>query len=224
MKCLVIDDDEQIRKLLSLVLSGAGWSVISESDGEAGLRAAVDEHPDVILLDISMPGMGGSEVLKQLRTWSSIPVIIISVHDSEQEISGLLDDGADDYIVKPFHAAVLVSRVKAVCRRAMPVKQFVLRRDNLVMDFESRRILKDNEEIRLTPTEFAIVELLARYAGKILTRSRILKEIWGPHGDLEEGSLRVHIASIRKKLELYPANPSLIITEPGIGYRLSAES
>lgn len=224
MKCLVIDDDEQIRRLLSLVLSSAGWSVASEADGESGLRAAVGGRPDVILLDLAMPGLAGAEVLKRLRSWSSVPVVVVSVHDAEQDISALLDAGADDYVTKPFHAAVLVSRVKAVCRRAAPEKGSVLRSGSLLMDFDAQRVLSGDVEIRLTPTEFAILELLARHAGKIVTRSRILREIWGPHGELEEGSLRVHVASLRKKLEPNPSTPILIVTEPGIGYRLSAET
>lgn len=224
MKCLVIDDDEQIRRLLSLVLSSAGWSVVSEPEGESGLRAVVDTRPDVILLDLAMPGLGGHEVLSRIRAWSSVPVVIVSVRDVEHEITELLDEGADDYIVKPFHAAVLVSRVRAVCRRAFPDMGLVLKCEHLLLDFDSKRIFKDGMEVHLTPMELAILELLARHAGKIVTRSRILKEIWGPHGELEEGSLRVHVAAIRKKLERNPANPVLIITEPGIGYRLSIEA
>jgi len=219
---LVIDDDEQIRRLLSLALSNIGWIVDEAADGESGLRATVDGRPDVVLLDMNLPDIGGGAVLAEIRAWSAVPVIVVSVRDSEADISGLLNGGADDYIVKPFHTGELISRIKAVRRRVAPETVKAFRSGPLEIDFERRRVSSDGIEARLTPTEFSVLELLARHAGKIVTRSRLLRELWGPLGDVEEGSLRVHIASLRKKIEPNPATPAIIITEPGIGYRFAS--
>ena len=221
MKVLVIDDDEQIRRLLSLVLSNVGWEVEEASDGASGLRSAVDGRPDVILLDINLPDMGGSAVLSSIRAWSPLPVIVVSVRDSEADISGFLNGGADDYIIKPFHTGELISRIKAVRRRSAPESVHAFRSGKFELDFERRRAAVDGMETKLTPTEFSVLALLVRHAGKIVTRSSVLKEIWGPMGEMEEGSLRVHIASLRKKIEPVPSAPRIIMTEPGIGYRFA---
>jgi two-component system KDP operon response regulator KdpE len=221
MKVLAIDDDEQIRRLLSLVLASAGLGVETASDGESGIQAAIAGHPDIILLDLAMPGLEGAQVLARLRSWTTVPVIILSVRDSESEIARLLDSGADDYIVKPFHSGVLISRIKAVYRRSIPETGGILTVGRLEIDFERRRAAIGGQDVRLTPLEFSIVSLLARNAGRIVTRTQLLREVWGPLGELEEGSLRVHISSIRKKTEEDPSSPGLLLTEPGIGYRLA---
>jgi len=223
MKVLVIDDDEQIRRLLSLALTNIGWDVEEAADGESGLRAAVGGRPDVALLDINLPDMGGAAVLASIRTWSALPVIVVSVRDSEADISGFLNGGADDYIVKPFHTGELISRIRAVRRRSAPESVRAFRSGDFELDFERRRAVVGGQETRLTPTEFSVLALLVRHAGKIVTRSRVLKELWGPLGDMEEGSLRVHIASLRKKIEPAPSTPRIIVTEPGIGYRFALE-
>jgi len=223
VKVLVIDDDEQIRRLLSLALANIGWIVEEAADGESGLRLAVDGRPDVVLLDINLPDMGGGAILAAIRAWSAVPVIMVSVRDSEADISGFLNGGADDYIVKPFHTGELVSRIKAVRRRSAPESVHAFRSGSFELDFERRRAVICGAETKLTPTEFSVLALLVRYAGKIVTRSRMLKEIWGPMGDMEEGSLRVHIASLRKKIEPNPSTPRIIVTEPGIGYRFALE-
>lgn len=223
MRVLIIDDDEQIRRLLSLALSNIGWTVDEAPDGETGLRVASGGRPDVILLDINLPDMAGGAVLAAIRAWSTVPVIVVSVRDSEADISGLLNAGADDYVVKPFHTGELVSRMKAVRRRSAPESMHAFRSGSFEVDFERHRVSVAGVESRLTPTEFSILELLVRHAGKIVTRSRMLKELWGPMGDVEEGSLRVHIASLRRKIEPGQSTPRIIVTEPGIGYRLALE-
>ncbi len=223
MRVLIIDDDEQIRRLLSLALSNIGWTVDEAPDGETGLRVASGGRPDVILLDINLPDMAGGAVLAAIRAWSMVPVIVVSVRDSEADISGLLNAGADDYVVKPFHTGELVSRMKAVRRRSAPESMHAFRSGSFEVDFERHRVSVAGVESRLTPTEFSILELLVRHAGKIVTRSRMLKELWGPMGEVEEGSLRVHIASLRRKIEPGQSTPRIIVTEPGIGYRLALE-
>lgn len=223
MRVLIIDDDEQIRRLLSLALSNIGWTVDEAPDGETGLRVASGGRPDVILLDINLPDMAGGAVLAAIRAWSTVPVIVVSVRDSEADISGLLNAGADDYVVKPFHTGELVSRMKAVRRRSAPESMHAFRSGSFEVDFERHRVSVAGVESRLTPTEFSILELLVRHAGKIVTRSRMLKELWGPMGEVEEGSLRVHIASLRRKIEPGQSTPRIIVTEPGIGYRLALE-
>lgn len=223
MRVLIIDDDEQIRRLLSLALSNIGWTVDEAPDGETGLRVASGGRPDVILLDINLPDMAGGAVLAAIRAWSTVPVIVVSVRDSEADISGLLNAGADDYVVKPFHTGELVSRMKAVRRRSAPESMHAFRSGSFEVDFERHRVSVAGVESRLTPTEFSILEMLVRHAGKIVTRSRMLKELWGPMGDVEEGSLRVHIASLRRKIEPGQSTPRIIVTEPGIGYRLALE-
>ncbi len=223
MRVLIIDDDEQIRRLLSLALSNIGWTVDEAPDGETGLRVAAGGRQDVILLDINLPDMAGGAVLAAIRAWSMVPVIVVSVRDSEADISGLLNAGADDYVVKPFHTGELVSRMKAVRRRSAPESMHAFRSGLFEVDFERHRVSVAGVESRLTPTEFSILELLVRHAGKIVTRSRMLKELWGPMGEVEEGSLRVHIASLRRKIEPGQSTPRIIVTEPGIGYRLALE-
>ncbi|MGA2546960.1 MAG: response regulator transcription factor [Rectinemataceae bacterium] len=219
-RILVIDDEAQIRRLLEITLSNLGWDVFSAPTGLEGLEAARGSKPDIILLDLNLPDMSGAELLSRLREWSSIPVIIVSVRDAERDIVGLLDAGADDYVVKPFYTNELVARIEAVHRRRMPDREPIFRSGRLEVDAERREARVAGEFVRLTPTEYAVLDILVRYAGKIVTRERLLKEVWGPAGEAEEGSLRVYINALRKKIELDPAAPALIVTEAGVGYRL----
>ena len=223
MRILAIDDDDDIRRLFSVALSGGGWSVDVAADGRSGVEAAMNGRPDVVLLDLNLPDMGGEAVLAALRARDAMPVIVVSVRDSEADVSGLLDAGADDYIVKPFHTSVLVSRIRAVLRRSVPESVRAFKGGALELDPAQRKVTVRGVEVRLTPIEFSILEFLSRHPGKIVTRSRILREIWGSSGDDEAGSLRVHISSIRKKIEPEPASPSILLTEPGIGFRLALE-
>jgi two-component system KDP operon response regulator KdpE len=202
-RLLVIDDEAQIRRLLE------------------GLQAVQAAKPDLILLDLNLPDMSGLEALRQLREWSSVPVIVISVRNAEADIVALLNAGADDYIVKPFYTNELIARVEAVHRRRMPGPGPVFESGRLRFDAERRRVEVGGEELHLTPTEYSVLDILVRYAGKIVTRERLQREVWGPASENEDGNLRVYVNSLRKKLERDPARPELIVTESGVGYRLS---
>jgi two-component system, OmpR family, KDP operon response regulator KdpE len=221
-RILVIDDEAQIRRLLEIALSNLGWEVFSSPTGLEGLEAARGAKPDLILLDLNLPDMPGATVLFRLREWSTIPVIIISVRDAERDIVALLNAGADDYVVKPFYTNELVARIDAVHRRRMPALEPVFRSGRLEVDAERREARVNGELVRLTPTEYAVLDMLVRYSGRIVTRERLLKEVWGPAGDSEEGSLRVYINALRRKIEADPSAPELIITDPGVGYRLES--
>jgi len=219
-RILVIDDEARIRRLLELALSNLGWEVFSAGTGFEGLDAARGDKPDVVLLDLNLPDMSGADVLARLREWSSVPVIVISVRDAESDIVALLNAGADDYVAKPFYTNELVARIDAVHRRRFPDREPRFRSGRLEVDAERREVRLGGEAVRLTPTEYAVLETLVRYAGRIVTRERLLKEVWGPAGEAEEGSLRVYINALRKKLERLPSAPALIRTEAGVGYRL----
>jgi two-component system KDP operon response regulator KdpE len=222
MRVLVADDEAQIRRLLEIALGGKGWEVFAAATGFEALQEAGARKPDVILLDLNLPDMGGGEVLGALREWSTIPVIVVSVRNSEADIVALLEAGADDYVTKPFYTNELVARIEAVHRRRAPDREPVFASGRLRLDRESRKLVVAGEIVRLTPTEYALLDMLSRNAGKIVTRERILREIWGPAGESEEGSLRVYVNSLRKKIEADPALPELLVTETGVGYRLMA--
>ncbi|MCE5255574.1 MAG: response regulator transcription factor [Spirochaetaceae bacterium] len=219
-RILVIDDEASIRRLLEISLSSIGWEVFQASSGFEGLEAVRGYKPDVVLLDLNLPDMKGSEMLYRLRSWSSVPVIVVSVRDSESDIVQLLKAGADDYVVKPFYTNELIARIEAVQRRRITTADVVFRSWKLTVDLSSRKVLVRDEVIHLTPTEYAVLALLVQYAGRIVIREFILKEIWGPAGPSEEGNLRFYINSLRKKIEDDPSNPILITTETGVGYRL----
>jgi two-component system, OmpR family, KDP operon response regulator KdpE len=221
MRVLVIDDESQIRRLITIALGSKGWEVFEASNGFEGIQTIMSAKPDAVLLDLNLPDMGGMEVLENIRGWSSVPVIIISVRDSQEDVVALLEAGADDYILKPFYTDELLARLSAVCRRKWPEAGKKYRHGSLEFDLEARRITKAGEEIHLTNTEFAVLEILLQHAGKIVTRDRLLREVWGPAGETEEGSLRVYIRALRKKLEEDDEHPELIVTEPGVGYRIA---
>jgi two-component system KDP operon response regulator KdpE len=220
-RLLVIDDEAQIRRLLAIALSARDWEVFEAPTAFEGLQGIQAAKPDVVLLDLNLPDMTGLEALRQLREWSTVPVIVISVRNAEADIVALLNAGADDYIVKPFYTNELIARVEAVARRRMPTLEPVFESGRLRFDVEKRLVRAGGEELHLTPTEYSVLEILVRYAGKIVTRERLLKEVWGPAGGAEEGSLRVYINSLRKKIEADPSRPALILTEAGVGYRLA---
>jgi len=220
MRVLVIDDEPHIRRLLEIALGGRGWEVFTASSGFEGLQAAGACKPDVVLLDLNLPDSGGEATLARLREWSTVPVIVVSVRDAESDIVALLEAGADDYVTKPFYTNELVARIEAVHRRRAPDREPVFASGRLRIDRETREVRVAGRVERLTPTEYAVLELLARYAGKIVTRERLLREVWGPAGEAEEGNLRVYVNSLRKKIEADPSKPALLVTEPGVGYRL----
>jgi two-component system KDP operon response regulator KdpE len=220
MRVLIVDDEAQIRRLLEIAFANRGWEVFQAGTAFEGLQAARGVKPDLVLLDLNLPDSSGRSALASLREWSSVPVIVISVRGAEEDIVSLLNAGADDYVTKPFYTNELIARVEAVHRRRAPDREAVFVSGRLRIDRDARIVSVAGEPQRLTPTEYALLELLSRNAGKIVTRDRILAEIWGPSGESEEGNLRVYISSLRKKVEAEPQSPRLILTEPGVGYRL----
>jgi two-component system KDP operon response regulator KdpE len=219
-RILVIDDDAQIRRLLRVALSALGWEVQEAATGAEALALARGPAQDAALLDLNLPDMSGAELLSQLQSWSTVPVIVVSVRDSERDIVELLNAGADDYVTKPFHTNELVARVEAVVRRRPPSMQPLFRSGRLEVDFAKHETRVAGAHVKLTPTEFALLVVLVRYADRTVTRERLFEELWGSSGDTEEGSLRVYINALRRKIETDPASPRLIVTESGVGYRL----
>jgi len=222
MKALVIDDEIQIRRLLKTALEGDGYEVKDAENGTLGLQSAVHARPDIVLLDLGLPDIGGLDVLKRLRGWSEVPVVVLTVRDSEAEKIAALDAGADDFVTKPFATGELLARMRAAMRRSRPREEVaVFSRDGLAVDLSARTVSRDGCEIRLTATEWAILSLLIRHAGRILTHTQILREVWGPNAAEHREYLRVYFTHLRKKIEKIPSSPALIINEPGVGYRFS---
>ena len=218
---LVIDDERQIRRLLRVSLEAHGYAVNEAATGEDGLNALQGVKPDLVLLDLGLPDRDGQEVLAGLRSWSQVPVIILSVRNSEEDIVRALNAGADDYIVKPFNTGELIARLRVALRHHAPEEaQEVFISGRLTVDLYNREVRVAGEALKLTPTEYALIRLLVQHAGRILTHAQILREIWGPHAEEETNYLRVYIAGLRKKIEARPQLPELIVTEPGVGYRL----
>ena len=218
---LIIDDEAQIRRLLRVALEGAGWIVREAEDGQTGLQNAATMRPDAVLLDLGLPDLDGITVLRRLREWSAVPVVILTVRDSEEDKVAALDAGADDYVTKPFSTAELLARLRAARRRAQPREESaVFSRDALTVDLVARTVHREGHPMHLTATEWALLALLIRHAGRILTHQQILREVWGPNACEHREYLRVYFTHLRKKIERDPANPRLIINEPRIGYRL----
>lgn len=220
-RVLVIDDERQIRRLLRVSLEAQGFEVHEAGTAEDGLRSIQGVKPDVVLLDLGLPDMDGSELLARLRTWSTVPVLILSVRNSEEDIVRLLNAGADDYIIKPFNTGELVARLRVAVRHHAPEEaQGLFSSGRLSVDLLNREVRVGGEPLKLTPTEYALLRLFIRHAGRIMTHGQILREIWGPNAEAETNYLRVYITALRKKLEAQPQVPELIVTEPGVGYRL----
>ncbi len=217
---LVIDDEKQIRRLLEITLTANGYKIILSVNGRDGLVDAVTHNPSLILLDLGLPDTDGQEILKKLREWYQKPVIILSVRDSEEEIIRALDNGANDYITKPFRTGELLARIRAALRPGNDTADITeLTFGSLTIDMASHVVRKNNEILKLTATEYSLLLMLARNSGRVLTHQYILKEIWG-YGYIEQTQyLRVFVAQLRKKIEDNPSKPKLLITESGIGYR-----
>jgi two-component system KDP operon response regulator KdpE len=217
---LVIDDEPQIRRLLRVTLEANGYRVHDAATGQEGIVQAAQRRPDVVLLDLGLPDLDGVEVLRRLREWSQVPVVILSVREREEEKISALDAGADDYVTKPFNAGELLARLRAALRHRQPQGTDALfRSGSLEVDLAARVVRKKGREVKLTPTEYALLRLLVMHAGKVLTHRQLLIEVWGPKAVDQSHYLRVHIAHLREKLEENPAQPELIRTEPAIGYR-----
>ena len=222
---LVIDDEVQMRRLLRIVLEGDGYRVIEAEDGAGGLREAAQGRPDVILLDLGLPDLDGTAVLRKLREWSATPVLILSVREDPAEKVAALDLGADDYVTKPFESGELLARLRALQRRGHTGEASpVIAVGPLVVDLAAHEVRVRDREVRLTPTEFALLALLARHAGRVVTQRQILREVWGPQA-VERGQYtRVYMTHLRKKLAAAGLAEDRIRTEPGIGYRLLADA
>ena len=221
---LVIDDEVQIRRLLAITLSANGYKVFEASTGKEGLAMAATHQPVLIILDLGLPDADGIEILSRLREWYQKPVIILSVRNSEEEIIKALDNGANDYLTKPFRTGELLARIRVSIRQSLGISEKpILQFGSLSIDIPDHIVRRQNEIVRLTSTEFALLALLARNEGRVLTHQYILKEIWGMAYIEQPQYLRVFIAQLRKKIEEVPGNPRLINTESGIGYRFSNE-
>ncbi len=217
---LIIDDELQIRRLLEITLSAKGFKIIHSANGKDGLVDAATFHPSIIILDLGLPDIDGHIILKKLREWYSKPVIVLSVRDSEKDIIQALDNGANDYLTKPFRSGELLARIRAAQRATTEKNESsILQIGSISIDFVNHVAKKNDEILKLTTTEFSLLSLLAKNQGRVLTHHYILKEIWGFGYQEQTQYLRVFIAQIRKKLEDNPSKPELIITVSGIGYR-----
>jgi len=220
---LIIDDEAQIRRLLRVTLEAAGYKVFEASTGNEGLVEAAQRRPDLIILDLGLPDIDGLETLKRLREWSEAPVIVLSVRESEEDKVAALDNGADDFVTKPFSTVELLARLRVAQRHAQPVEDnAVFTSGSFHIDLANRRVTSRGQEIKLTPTEYSLLRLLVRNAGKVVTHRQILKDVWGPNYGDQTHYLRVYMAHLREKLEENPGRPELLLTEPGVGYRLAA--
>ena len=220
---LIIDDEVQIRRLLRVALEAAGYVVHDAETGQMGLQEIALRRPDVVLLDLGLPDMDGLEVLRRLREWSEVPVLILSVRDAEADKVAALDAGADDYVTTPFSTAELLARLRVAPRRARPAEETaVFKYEGFTVDLVARRVTRDQREIKLTATEYALLAFFVRHAGRVLTHRQILREVWGPNSEEHRQYLRVYVTHLRQKIELAPSAPVLIRTEPGIGYRFTA--
>lgn len=223
LSALVIDDETQIQRLLTIALEAGGYRVATAGTGQEGLAMIANHRHDVIILDLGLPDVSGLMVLKQLREWTHTPVIVLTVQDGEAEKVQALDDGADDYVTKPFNTAELLARLRASIRRANqgqsrePVFSF----GELKVDLATRRVTLHGQPVRLTAKEYALVRLFIQHAGKVLTHRQILREVWGASHENDTQYLRVYLMRLREKLEPDPAAPPLFLTEPGVGYRLA---
>jgi len=220
-RILVIDDETAIRRLLKISLTAEGYTLLETSEGQEGLVIASTQRPDLIILDLGLPDIDGLTVLKRLREWSTTPVIVLTVQDCDIDKVALLDAGADDYLTKPFSVPELSARIRVALRHTQPSEmQAVFQSGHLEIDLSARAVSVSGKPVKLTATEYEILRLLVRYAGKVVTQGHLLKEIWGPHASEQTQYLRVYIGQLRKKLERNPSRPELILTEPGVGYRL----
>jgi two-component system KDP operon response regulator KdpE len=218
VRVLVVDDDATLRRTLAIGLRAADHEVLIAADGRTALQAVREDRPDVVVLDLGLPDVSGVEVLRRLRVWSTVPVVVLSARAESTEKVEALDLGADDYVTKPFGMEELLARIRAAARRAgsdVPV----LEAGDLVIDLPARRVTKAGEVVRLTPTEWGLLEMLVRTPGRLVAQRDLLHEVWGPAYDKETNYLRVYVGALRKKLEDDASAPRHLITEPGMGYR-----
>jgi two-component system KDP operon response regulator KdpE len=219
-RILVVDDEPQILRALGTNLKARGYEVDLAPTGELALALAARHHPDLVVLDLGLPGIDGIDVIRGLRGWSTVPIIVLSVREAESEKVAALDAGADDYVTKPFGMDELLARLRSALRRNAPAEeQAVVETGAFTVDLAAKRVVTANGEVRLTPTEWGIVELLVRNPGKLVSQRQVLQEVWGPSYSTETNYLRVYMAQIRRKLEPDPARPRYFLTEARMGYR-----
>lgn len=224
LRILIVDDERAIRRFLVATLNAQGYVTVEAGTGREALRAVSGERPDVVILDLGLPDMDGTEVIRELRAWSQIPVLVLSVRDREDDKIAALDAGADDYLTKPFGVGELMARLRVVIRRlAGAGSEPVFTTGELWVDLGKRRVALAGEDVSLTPTEYEIIRLLVQNPGKVLTHRFLLRGVWGPAYEGETHLLRVNISNLRRKLEPDPSRPRYLLTEPGVGYRLAAE-
>jgi two-component system, OmpR family, KDP operon response regulator KdpE len=222
-----IEDEPQIRRFLRATLAAHGYRVIEAGSGKDGLSQAAAQLPDVIILDLGLPDLDGLEVTRQLREWTTTPIIVLSARGQEHDKIAALDAGADDYLTKPFSIGELQARLRVALRHtaqnATGSPDPVIVAGDLRIDLARRQVLRANQEVHLTPIEYRLLATLARYVGKVVTQRQLLKEVWGPAYETETHYLRVYMGQLRHKLEADPARPRYLITEPGVGYRLRGD-
>lgn len=219
---LVIDDEVQIRRLLRLTLESAGYRVREAENAALGLNEAAVRRPDAVVLDLSLPDLGGLDVLRRLREWTQLPVLILSVRGAEADKIAALDAGADDYLTKPFGGGELLARMRVLLRRAQPATEAsIIRFGEVEVDFTKRIVTRAGADLHLTAKEYALLRLLLQHRGKVLTHRQLLRDVWGPTHEADTHYLRVHVANLRKKLEPAPDTPQFLKTESGIGYRFA---
>jgi DNA-binding response OmpR family regulator len=222
---LVVDDELQMRRALATNLRARGYAVETAATGEAALLEVARVHPDLVVLDLGLPGIDGIEVIEGIRGWNPVPILVLSARGAEDAKVAALDAGADDYVTKPFGMAELLARVRASLRRSATAGDGggpVIETDDFTVDLATKRVQREGEEVHLTPTEWHVVEVLVRNAGKLVTQRQLLHEVWGPAYDRETNYLRLYLARIRRKLEPTPSQPRYFRTEPGMGYRFEA--
>jgi two-component system KDP operon response regulator KdpE len=227
-RVLVVDDEPQIRRALRLVLRANGYDVSEAATGEGALDALATEPFDLMILDLMLPDIDGVEVCRRVREWTQLPVVVLSAYGDEEFKVRALDEGADDYVTKPFSAPELLARMRSAMRRApvetTPAEPVVhTGGGDVEIDLVRRQVTRDGQEVHLTPTEYDLLRVLAKEVGRVITHGNLLRSVMGRGYEDATGTLRVHVASLRKKLEINPARPRIIVTEPGIGYRLQVD-
>jgi two-component system KDP operon response regulator KdpE len=224
---LVIEDDIQIRRYLRSMLGTNGYRFIEATTAQEGLRLAGLQYPDLLILDLGLPDTDGMEVIRQLREWSSVPIIVLTARDNERDKVAALDAGADDYLVKPFGTSELLARMRVALRHAqkaaLGTEEPDFKLGQLHVDLAHRRVFVGEDEVHLSPIEYKLLQVLIRYAGKVVTQHQLLREVWGPNYATEGHYLRIYMGHLRRKLEEDPARPKYLLTEPGVGYRLQTE-
>jgi two-component system KDP operon response regulator KdpE len=224
---LIIEDESQIRRFLRATLSTHGYHLIEAVNAQEGLAQAATYNPALIILDLGLPDLDGLDVTRQVREWSDVPIIVLSARGQEQDKIAALDAGADDYLTKPFSVGELLARMRVALRHAQQAvdanEEPIFEVGDLKVDLARRQVTVANEEVHLTPIEYNLLKVLVQHAGKVVTQTQLLKEVWGPAYSAESHYLRVYMSQLRRKIEIDPARPRYLLTEPGVGYRLKVE-